>query len=459
MSATRGTRYLVGEPPPCPDATKRAMPAASSPKPSPNPRSPWKSLWTAPTRNTRFLITTGGFWTLLQAATDPYKALFYNRLGLSAAAIGLLVGFDLVVRASGLLLSGWAQRRFGAKRMLVLGDSVSWVLPYLVLSVASRPWHVVLAVLLTSLNSFASTPYNCLMAAGMPADRRTRAYTLLHLWNIAPSLLVPWCSGLLLAHHSFLPTLRVLFLVQAFSMSIGIGWRALRLEDLTGPGPEEGIGMRSVLGRLLSNPAFLAAWFAVATQGVFSQIWGNFSAIFLVRHLHLSDQLPAWAAEAGAVGFGLGSILLQPRLGERAALRAAPWGLGIQAAGTLVLLFHPSAWTVATLALAGGICSSLYTAATSSIITSVLPESIRDHGFALSFVGVQLTGAVLMPLAGRALLSDMGSFPWIAAGSMGAWAVAVASAGRRLGRPPEGTPEVFHPVVQRPSPRATGALS
>jgi lysophospholipase L1-like esterase len=396
---------------------------------------------------------------VLQAATDPYKALFYNRLGLSPAAIGLLVGFDLVVRASGLLLSGWAQRRFGAKRMLVLGDAVSWVLPYLVLSVASRPWQVVVAVLLTSLNSFASTPYNCLMAEGMPAERRTRAYTLLHLWNIAPSLLIPWCAGVLLAHHSFLPTLRVLFLVQAFTMAIGIGWRALRLEDLSGPGPEDGVGMRSVLGRLLSNPAFLAAWFAVATQGLFSQIWGNFSAIFLVRHLHLSDQIPAWAAEAGAVGFGLGSILLQPRLGERSALRAAPWGLGIQAAGTLVLLFHPSAWTVAILALAGGICSSLYTAATSSIITSVLPESIRDHGFALSFVGVQLTGALLMPWAGRMLQLDMGWFPWIAAGALATWAIGVAIAQRRLGRPPDGKAGVFPPVTQRPAPDAPATLS
>jgi len=405
------------------------MPAASSPEPLQNPRSPWRSLWTAPTRNTRFLITSGGFWTVLQAATDPYKALFYNRLGLSAAAIGLLVGFDLVVRSFGLLLSGWAQRRFGAKRMLILADTVSWVLPYLVLSVASRPWHVVLAVVLTSLNSFASTPYNCLMAAGMPAERRTRAYTLLHLWNIAPSLLVPWCSGLLLAHHSFLPVLRLLFLVQAFSMAIGIGWRALRLEDLAGPGPEGGMGMRAVLGRLIAKPAFRAAWFAIATQGLFAQIWGNFSAIFLVRHLHLSDQIPAWAAEAGAVGFGLGSIVLQPRLGERAALRAAPWGLGIQAVGTLVLLCHPSAWTVASLALIGGICSSLYTAATSSIIASVLPESIRDHGFALSFVGVQLTGALLMPWAGRALQMDMGAFPWIAAGALAAWATGIALTG------------------------------
>ena len=410
------------------------MPAPDPATPPAPPRPPpWKSLWNAPTANTRLLITTGAFWTVLQAATEPYKALFYNRIGLSTAAIGLLVSFDLVVRATGLLLSGWAQRRFGAKRMLVVADTVSWVLPYLVLSVASRPWHVVVAVLLTSLNAFANTPYNCLVAAGMPPERRTRAYAFLHLWNIAPSLLVPWCAGLLVAGHAFLPLLRGLFFAQAISMAVGIGWRTLRLEDLPGPGHLDGIRMGATLKRILADRAFVAAWIALATQGVFSQMWGNFSAIFLVRHLRLSDQVPAWVAEAGALGFGLGSLLLQPRLRESSALRAAPWGLGVQALSTLLLLCHPSAWGVAWLALLGGLCSSLYTAATSSVITSVLPGEIRDHGFALSYVGVHLAGALLMPFAGRVLQMDLGIFPWLAAGSMALWAVGIAFAQARLG--------------------------
>jgi hypothetical protein len=256
----------------------------------------------------------------------------------------------------------------------------------------------------------------------------------MHLWNIAPSLLVPWCAGLLLTNHAFLPLLRGLFFAQALSMAAGIAWRVARLEDLPGPGREDGVRMGPTFRRILSDRAFAPAWLALATQGVFGQVWGNFSAIFLVRHLHLSDQVPAWAAESGALGFGLGSLLLQPRLREASALRAAAWGLGVQALSTLLLLFHPSAWAVAWLAGLGGLCSSLYTAATSSVIASVLPEDIRDHGFALSYVGVHLAGAMLMPWAGRLLQSDLGWFPWLAAGSMGVWAIGIASAQSRLGR-------------------------
>jgi len=331
------------------------------------------------------------------------------------------------------LISWHFKRRFCAKRMLILADSVSWVLPYLVLSLATRPWHAVAAVLLTSLNAFAFVPYNCLMAQDMPAKRLTRAYTLMHLWNIAPSLGVLWCAGLLVGHHAFLPLLRGLFFAQAASMAVGIFWRARRLEDLrtiSGAPPR----FMLVLRRIWTDPAFLFAWIALATQGAFQQIWNSFSAIFLVRRLGLSDQFPAWIAETGALGFAAGSLALQPRLAESHALRAAPWALGLQAILTLSYLGSPSAMAVLAISLGCGLCSSLYTAATSSLLTSALPEEIRDHGFALAYVGAHLLGALLVPLAGQALQVDLGLFPWLAAGSMSIWAIGIALAQARIRR-------------------------
>ena len=55
---------------------------------------------------------------------------------LSESSLGYLVSTDLVLRASGMLLSGWFLRRFGAKRMLILADLLSWVLPYLLFAAA-----------------------------------------------------------------------------------------------------------------------------------------------------------------------------------------------------------------------------------------------------------------------------------------------------------------------------------
>lgn len=415
----------------------------SHPKDAPEPpptrrwkravRSPWRSLlalWNAPLPNTRFLILSGGFWTFNLALTEPYRFLFFSRLGLSAADIGLLFAADLAIRSTGLLLSGTALRMFGAKRMLILADSVSWVLPYLVLGFSTRPWHAVVAVLLTSLNAFANTPYNCLVAEGMPPERRTRSYAFLNLWNTAPMLLVPWFAGWLVGTHEFGSTLRALFLLQAVCMAFGIWLRARHLQDLQPGSFSSDLGLPATARQILSRPGFLPAWWAFAAQGLLTSLNNAFLAIYLTRHLGLTDRIPGWIAEIGAVGFAAGTLVVQPRLREARVPRWAAIALGAQALASLGFLLHPGRPGVLAIGLAIGLCSSIYGAATSSLLTSALPPTSRHHGFSISFVGVHLTGALCMPLFGRLLEADLSLFPVLAIGVLLAWAAGVATCRR-----------------------------
>jgi Na+/melibiose symporter-like transporter len=383
------------------------------------------SLWNAPLPNARFLIVSGSFWTVNLAITEPYRFLFFSRLGLSPDDIGKLFAADLVIRSVGLLLSSTTQRAFGAKRMLVFADIVSWALPYLILGFATKPWHAILAVLLTSLNAFASTPYNCMIAEGMPAERRTKAYAFLYLWNMAPALLVPWFAGWLVSSHPFGPTLRVLFLIQACCMGIGIYWRATRLVDLHPSATSSDIGMLGTFRRILLTPGFLPAWAALATQGVFSNLSNAFLAIYLSKHLRLSDTLPAWIAEVSTIGFAIGTLAIQPRLSESQVPRFAAMALGVHALVTAAFFLHPNQTAVLVIALVGGLCSALYGAATSSILTTSLPANARDHGFALSYVGVHLAGALCMPLAGKILDVHLAWFPGLVIGSLLLWAASI----------------------------------
>lgn len=390
------------------------------------PRQAASSLWNAPLPNARFLIVSGSFWTVNLAITEPYRFLFFSRLGLSPDDIGKLFAADLVIRSIGLLLSSSTQRAFGAKRMLVIADTVSWALPYLILGFSTKPWHVVLAVLLTSLNAFASTPYNCMIAEGMPAERRTKAYAFLYLWNMAPALLVPWFAGWLVSSHPFGPTLRVLFLIQAFCMSLGIYWRYRTLVDLHPSATSSDTGMLRTFRQILSTPGFLPAWAALATQGVFSNLGNAFLAIYLSRQMHLSDNLPGWITELSTIGFAIGTLAIQPRLKESMVPRFAAIALGIHALVTAAFFLHPNQTGVLAIALVGGLCSALYGAATSSILTTSLPANARDHGFALSYVGVHLTGALCMPLAGRLLDGNLALFPALVIASLLLWAASIA---------------------------------
>ncbi len=385
------------------------------------------TLWNAPLPNARFLIVSGSFWTVNLAITEPYRFLFFSRLGLSPEEIGKLFAADLAVRSIGLLLSGFTQRLFGAKRMLVGGDVISWVLPYLILGFSSRPWHIVLAVLLTSLNAFSSTPYNCLLAEGMPPERRTKGYAFLFLWNLAPSLLVPWFAGWLISSHPFGPTLRVLFLVQAACMAIGISWRGLKLSELQASSTSSEWGILRTFRELIWRPQFLAAWAALATAGMFQSLWTAFFAIYLSKHLHLPDTLPAWNIEISTIGFVVGTLAIQPFLGESKVSLVAAMALVFQALLIGGYYLHPGFGGVLSLGFAGGITASLSGAATSSLLTSSLPENARHHGFALSFVGVHLTGALCMPFAGHLLQSNLALFPALAIVFLLAWAASLAS--------------------------------
>jgi len=392
------------------------------------------TLYQAPLANTRFLILSGGFWNTMLAATDPYKSLFFQRLGYDNRSIGLLLAMDMVVRASGLGLSGFFMRKFGAKRMLVAGDIVSWVLPYLILGLASQPWHILVAVLCTSLNAFSSTPYNCLLVQGMPAERRTKAYAFMHLWNIAPTVVVPWIAGAFVAGHDFLPAVRILFLLQATSISVGIFLRWRHLEDLQGLGENVGRGFLSTLRTLAASRPYLAAWAALASQWVFTQIWSSFLPIFLTGHLARGVRMPALMNEAAGIGLLVGTLLVIPRLSESRMRALAPVGLAIQLVFVILYARHPASWTLLALASTGGVCSSLYLGATSSILSHALPSHLRDHGFSISYMGAFLLAALAMPWVGGILKAHQGAFPLLAGGGLLAWMGTLAVSDRLLKR-------------------------
>jgi MFS family permease len=183
--------------------------------------------------------------------------------------------------------------------------------------------------------------------------------------------------------------------------------------------------MLGTFRRILLTPGFLPAWAALATQGVFSNLSNAFLAIYLSKHLRLSDTLPAWIAEVSTIGFAIGTLAIQPRLSESKVPRFAAMALGVHALVTAAFFLHPNQTAVLVIALVGGLCSALYGAATSSILTTSLPANARDHGFALSYVGVHLAGALCMPLAGKILDVHLAWFPGLVIGSLLLWAASI----------------------------------
>lgn len=388
---------------------------------------PAKALWHAGTPNFRVLALTGMLWTVPQSLTEPYRFLFCHRLGLSEGALGLLVAADLVLRATGLILSGWAMRRVGAKRLLIIADLLSWVAPFTLLSTAGGPLQAGAALVLMSLNAFASTPYLCLLAEGAPRASRSRAFAFLALCNILPSALLPWIAADLAESRAFLPTLRTLLGLQAGLMATGILVRAAILSDL----PTEassGPGLRHVARTLLRSRAFRIIWPLLVLQGAQQAAWNAWSAIWLTGPLGLPDRAPGWNAQIGAAALALASFALMPRLRESSIPKAAAIALAASFASSLAWLLPLSLWTLLVVGAIQGACTGVHASALSSILAGALPRNSRDHGFALSYVGVHLCVSGLMVAAGMFLHGRSGALPWI----LVAVALAQALAGARL---------------------------
>lgn len=385
------------------------------------------ALWHAGTSNFRVLALTGMLWTIPQSLTEPYRFLFCHRLGLSEHALGLLVAADLALRALGILLSGWAMRRVGAKRLLVAADLLSWVAPYILFSTARGPSQAGAAIVLMSLNAFASTPYLCLLADGAPRSSRSNAFAFLALCNILPSALLPWIAADLAESHAFLPTLRTLMGVQAALMLLGIVVRSRILADLpreSSPGPDLGRVARS----LRRSPVFRMVWPLLLLQAALQAAWNAWSAIWLTGPLGLTDRAPGWLAQIAAASLAASSMLLLPRIPESRIPRATSISLLAWSLSSFAWLLPLGLPGLLLVGAFQGACSGVHASALSSLLATALPRRSRDHGFALSYVGVHLGVSLLMACGGSLLRGHPGHLPALLIGL----GLAQAIAGARL---------------------------
>lgn len=385
------------------------------------------SLWHAGTINFRVLALTGMLWTIPQSLTEPYRFLFCHRLGLSEHALGLLVSADLALRALGILLSGLAMRRLGAKRLLVGADILSWVAPYILFSTATGPMQAGTALVLMSLNAFSSTPYLCLLADGAPRSSRSNAFAFLSLCNILPSALLPWIAANLAESHAFLPTLRVLMGFQAALMVVGIAVRSVILSDLpleSTPKPS----LARVARTLCRSPVFRFVWPLLLLQAAQQAAWNAWSAIWLTGTLALPDRTPGWLAQITACSLVASSFALLPRIPESRIPKATAIALGIWFLSSLAWLLPLTLPGVLLIGVVQGACSGVHASALSSLVATALPRRSRDHGYALSYVGVHLCVSLFMAFGGILLRGHPEHLPRLLVGI----GLAQALAGTRL---------------------------
>jgi predicted MFS family arabinose efflux permease len=215
-------------------------------------------------------------------------------------------------------------------------------------------------------------------------------------------------------HVPFSGMMHVLFLVQALFMVTGIALRWKFLHDL----PPHCHGHDSLeyfatFKKLIKTPSYLAAWPLIALQSISQSVWGAFIAIYLTRNLKLPDSTPGMLAQTGGLSLIVGSVLLQSRLPESKVPRAVRIAFGSSVIAAGLLLLHLPLYGVLAIGIMMGLSNSIHIAATGTFLANSLPVKGRDHGYAITYSGVHLLNATVMPVVGFLLNNGIGRFPLV----------------------------------------------
>lgn len=390
----------------------------------------WERLWRAPGPNSRFFIATTFIWSVAMALTDPYKALYLSKLGLSNLAIGGFFALDMGLRVGGVLLGGLFAQRWGHKFTLLLFDALSWGVASLVLALATEPWHIYLATCLTATNALVSGSVTQLLVEDTPQEKRAPTFALFSLSFALPTLLLPLVTGQMIEHWGIIPVMRGLFALTSVMTLGGCWWRSHRMVESKAVTPQAGLqelfkSAAGTLEQLLKKPRFWAVLGLVLLFNSQMNLNKAWSGLFITQSLKMNEALVGQMATAGAVAFVLVSLAWVPRLKPGASARLFFWVCALGALPSLGLVWAGQAWALVLLGFAGGVLGGLQGPLLSEHLADLLP--VGREGLAQSLIScvMQVAVALSLALGGAIFETRFNAFPWILASlSLGMGAIA-----------------------------------
>ena len=381
----------------------------------------WARLWRSPGPQARFFIGTTFIWSVAIALTDPYKALFLSKLGLSNLAIGGFFALDMGLRAGGVLLGGLVAQRFGHKVTLLLFDFTSWTIPTLCLAFATEPWHVYVATCLSATNALVAGSVVQFLVEDTAEEKRTGVFALFTLTFVLPMLFLPACAGWAVGRWGVVPVMRLLFGGASMATLWGILWRRVRMKESLAVTPKADLAellldTLNAARHLLKQVSLWPVLGSFLLVNVINNLNKAYYALFITQDLKLGDATVGWGATLGSVTFVLSSLFWVPRLkaGREALLffllscatiipniGLVPWG---SLAGVL------------SLAAFGGLMAGVHGPLLSEHISLLLPRGREGLAYALMTCVMQIGVALSLALGGALFETRFGAFPWMMAG-------------------------------------------
>jgi len=387
-----------------------------------------RRLWRSPGPNAGVLIRTNFLWAVAMAVTDPYKALYLSRLGLSNLAVGAFFALDMGLRIFGVLLGGLVGQRWGHKRTLLVFDTISWIIPCVMLAFATQPWQLYVATCLGASNAMVSGSVAQLLLGDTPRSRQANLYALFNTSFVLPTILLPTLVGWGVERWGLVPVMRVLFLVAAVLVGTGILIRRARMAE--SDAMSQGASVAELLreGREVARRLALAPGFALVAgcHLLANTIIGlnkAYYALFATGQCGVSEAWIGSIAAAGAAAYVAASLVWVPRL-RHGREQALFFGVCVAAVAPVAALgWARSAWLLMALGVAAGLVGAVQSALLSAQVAGLLPKG--REGLAQSLLSSLMQAAVAagLLLGGLLFQARLDAYPWAMSGlaALEAW--------------------------------------
>ncbi len=377
----------------------------------------WRSLLRAPSPGARIFLLSSFFWAVPMALTEPFKQVYLIRLGFNNLQLGGLNGLDMGLKIVGVLAGAWLGMRFGYRRVLVLGDLVSWVISTLILAVATEPWHVVVWAVLMSSNGLVSASVQHLILDGTRQERRAATFALFNVIGVIPTVLLPFIASLVLKRFEFMDAMRVLWVLQALSIALGIflRWRRLPLDvpkrstdfSISDSLREVRLALQGVWSS--THAGLILALFVFANLS--GNLWRVYFSVYAVQSAGLKEEHLGSLAQIGSLAFVVATLGLLPRLGSRGQLRAFLLVILTGFIPPMMIWLWHDVMGFAVMSLVGGAGGAVHGAVMGALMAAIFPHNRLALAFAAVNAALQVILALAFPIFGGLYELNFEYFP------------------------------------------------
>jgi DHA1 family tetracycline resistance protein-like MFS transporter len=344
------------------------------------------------------VLFTEPFWGVPYNLFTTYASVYMLALGCSTTQIGLISSVGLVFAMVFSLAGGSITDRLGRRRTTLTFDLIAWSCATLLWAFSRNfTWFLVAAV----VNSFVritQTSWTCLMIEDTPVPQRVHIYAWVYVVGIIAGMVAP-VAGILVERFGLVPAMRGLYL-SSFVIMTGMflvrnamvtetrAGLAKMKETRHAPLADTFADYARVARRLLHSPLTLVA-FSVSTlvsiQGVLRT---TFFAILLTRGLSFPDASIAIFPAIGAAMTMVVYLLVLPSLSRWGTAAPLVAGLGLSAAGLLLLAVCPpgSTLVVALSTVLSAAGAAVTVPHSDTLVANTISEADRAKSLSIFYV-------------------------------------------------------------------------